>query len=540
MYETIELSGGVRQAGSIVDILLSCMLRLPQKYRPQAVLDKLSDASKDLEEYQREAAHECGVGIAQMENEWAPLLALVRDTQHDLFRMCSLLLRAASSEDEERWREAVRQARLTYPHKFDTLSDEEIAEDAVQTIKMVQKTAQAALDAQGHNVLLPLINLSPALTRSVSESPTLASLLGLPPHLRVYYFEQNVEVFVDSARRPCVLCARLTNGSVRRWLIKAESPRADRAAFAVAHALRRLHPLRAQYVGSYVVRALTSDCSLMEFLEDHKRLDELASNNSALALREAMRKRSVTAQHFLDKQRRFTETVAAGTVLTALLGVGDRHPQNLLVSEEGALVHVDWACSPRHDMLAVEPTPVRLTRNMIALATPGLESLILEWSELIREYAPEMIATLRVVYRYLPNSQLFKLEMMEQLVRGQLVSHQLPLQHLKHQQRRCASLESVLADRFQDFPDKESYSVQEQLEMMQLVRGQRVSHQLPLQHLTHQQRRCASLESVLADLFQDFPDKESYSVQEQVSSLLRMSTEPRILALTRPTWQPNM
>ncbi|XP_045486744.1 uncharacterized protein LOC110995532 [Pieris rapae] len=487
MYETIELSEGVRQAGSIVDILLSCMLSVPQEYRPQAVLDKLSQASKDLEEYQREAAHECGVGIAEMENEWAPLLALVRDTQHDLFRMCTLLLRAASSEDGERWREAVWKARLAYPHKFDTLSDGEIAEGDVQTIKKVQITAQAELDARGDGVLLPLINLSPALASSVSESPTLASLLGLPPHLRVCHFEQNVEVFVDSARRPCVLCARLTNGSVRRWLIKAESPRADRAAFAVARALRRLHPLRAEYVVSYVVRALASDCSLMEFLEDHQRLDALASNNSALALREAMRKRSATAQQFLEQQRRFTETVAASTVLTALLGVGDRHPQNLLVSVQGALVHVDWACSPRHDMLASEPTPARLTRNMIALATPGLESLIMEWSEVIREYAPEVIAILRVVYRYLPDSQLYKLEMMEQL-----------------------------------------------------VRGQRVSHQLSLQQLQHQQKRCASLELVLADLFQDFPDKESYSVQEQVSSLLRMSTEPRVLALTRPTWQPNM
>lgn len=55
--------------------------------------------------------------------------------------------------------------------------------------------------------------------------------------------------------------------------------------------------------------------------------------------------------------------------------------------------------------------------------------------------------------------------------------------------------------------------------MEQLARGQRTSHQLALQQLQQQQRkqqRPGCLEVVLADVFRDFPDKENYSVEEQV------------------------
>ena len=41
-------------------------------------------------------------------------------------------------------------------------------------------------------------------------------------------------------------------------------------------------------------------------------------------------------------RERFIKSVAAACVLSYVLGVGDRHLENMLVTDDGKLVHVDF------------------------------------------------------------------------------------------------------------------------------------------------------------------------------------------------------
>ncbi len=59
-------------------------------------------------------------------------------------------------------------------------------------------------------------------------------------------------------------------------------------------------------------------------------------------------------------------STAAYSVMTYLLGVGDRHLENLLLTRQGCLLHVDFAFllgrDPHWHPL---PPPMRITRDMI-------------------------------------------------------------------------------------------------------------------------------------------------------------------------------
>ncbi|CAK1550296.1 unnamed protein product [Leptosia nina] len=493
----------------LFDITLNRVLQLPSEQRPLLVLEKLKEFSAD-EEYQRAALLECGVS-----------------------EYCVRLLRAIALKDVEKWNSVMQQlerhswdgagldhrvldnhrAALAQIGDFDT--DDEVR---TRILKSVESTLRAQLATSGARSLR-LTALCAALSSChIEEDKSLSTLLGLPAHLRVYRFEDQVDVCTDSIRRPCVIRASLSDGSTRRWLIKSgESPAPQVTGLAFCRAVRRAHPSRARHLTTYLVRELNEECTLIEFLEQHERLDAVATRGgshplpemsgeesvadaevryrvacerlSALTLREAVAARCLTGKHFVQQQQHFTESLAATAVLTALIGLGDRHAQNIMLSRTRcSVVHVDWASSPRHGAVTAEPAPARLTRNMIALCSNGIENLVMEWSERIRAHAIPLAASARLIFRFLPPEHQYKLTMIEDLLHGRYSYHQVALQQLKHQQ---------------------------------------------------QDHRASSLVLLLEDMFTEFPEKESYTVEEQVSSLLRMSTDPRVLALTRGAWQPH-
>jgi phosphatidylinositol 3-kinase len=57
---------------------------------------------------------------------------------------------------------------------------------------------------------------------------------------------------------------------------------------------------------------------------------------------------------------------AGYSVITYLLGVGDRHLDNLLISEDGILFHIDFGMFLGHDS-KIRPAPMKLSSEMVEL-----------------------------------------------------------------------------------------------------------------------------------------------------------------------------
>jgi len=75
------------------------------------------------------------------------------------------------------------------------------------------------------------------------------------------------------------------------------------------------------------------------------------------------------ASIFYDKQTSFARSMAASSVLGWFMGLGDRHPNNLLVDfESGEIVHIDYGVifDSGKGLIIPETVPFRLTQSMVA------------------------------------------------------------------------------------------------------------------------------------------------------------------------------
>lgn len=86
---------------------------------------------------------------------------------------------------------------------------------------------------------------------------------------------------------------------------------------------------------------------------------------------------SASSVDWFAKQRRFARSVAQMSMLGALVELGDRHLDNILLdARTGEVVHVDYnVCFNKGRSLRVpERVPFRLTQNMVAaLGAAGVE-----------------------------------------------------------------------------------------------------------------------------------------------------------------------
>ena len=76
---------------------------------------------------------------------------------------------------------------------------------------------------------------------------------------------------------------------------------------------------------------------------------------------------TANSEEFLTAQRNFVESCAAYCVVSYLIQVKDRHNGNILLDNEGHLIHIDYgfilSCSPKN--LGFESSPFKLTPEFV-------------------------------------------------------------------------------------------------------------------------------------------------------------------------------
>ncbi|CAG4948263.1 unnamed protein product [Parnassius apollo] len=479
--------------------------------------------------------------IAKLEREevetskFKKCLQLVADAEYALKQYCRGLRGALERDDGVEWSQIFNRMKekiFENPYAgpdYQVLSKYHTVLYSISDFDHMDKTSakqtlqRLTNELSSNKQTLRLSQLCPTLAqatilRGSETDDCLSRLLMLPRGVHFLKFEEQVSVFTESVRRPVVVTVRLSDGNTRPLLVKGgESLRRDAAALRLLRGL----PIPAQQ--HYQVTPLSEDCGLIEYLEDHERLRALISSKydvdgilasvsrasddelilkpredcikefericsklPSYALRSVIEMRSSCIEDFISKKQQFEEGLSVMTFVTWLLGVGDRHLDNILMSlRHGSVCSVDWNCVLRHGR--AELPPARLTRNLLALCRPTvLESRLQKLTAASRDSHRLLLPVLQVSFRWMGKEVENELADVSDLLRGEALPHQVS---------QRAGLRSV----------------------------RKYSHKYS---------------QLLERIFADYSQKDKYSVEEQVSNLLRHCTDPQILGVTRSNWEP--
>ena len=129
------------------------------------------------------------------------------------------------------------------------------------------------------------------------------------------------------------------------------------------------------YIRDYSVLVTSSESGLIETVVDSLSIHTIKSN-SGTSLRQHFEDKFVLgSREFLQAQRNLVESMAAYSVVCYLLQVKDRHNSNILIDQEGRLIHIDFGfmLSNSPGGINFETAPFKLTREILEVMDSDAE-----------------------------------------------------------------------------------------------------------------------------------------------------------------------
>jgi phosphatidylinositol kinase/protein kinase (PI-3 family) len=146
---------------------------------------------------------------------------------------------------------------------------------------------------------------------------------------------------------------------------------------------------------------LNSLCALQRF----EAYEAVVAQMSGNELREMLWLRTPDAASWLERNQNFTVSTALMSIAGYVIGLGDRHPSNIMVQRHtGRVIHIDFGDSfevTMHRTVFAERVPFRMTRMMVnALDGSSVDGLFRKCCEdvlwVLRESQSSVIAQLEV------------------------------------------------------------------------------------------------------------------------------------------------
>ena len=179
-------------------------------------------------------------------------------------------------------------------------------------------------------------------------------------------------VYKNSASRPFVLPIEATNGQMYHLLLKKDDLRTDELIIKCIKIAKYflVNELGDDYhLVTYNVLPINNIYGLIEIVPNAKTIYEITQTNTTL-LHYVMDQNPEETVNTI--RTRFMKSCAVYCVLTYLFGIGDRHLNNIMMTSQGCLFHIDYSF-----ILGSDPKPIaphlRITDEMLDFLG-GIES----------------------------------------------------------------------------------------------------------------------------------------------------------------------
>jgi len=168
-----------------------------------------------------------------------------------------------------------------------------------------------------------------------------------------------------SKSKPVILPFINDKGEVKRFLFKNYNLKKDfiisKVISLMIHFIKKELDLEFNFV-TYNIFLLKNDCGLIEMIDDSMTIYEIRNKLEMSVLNyifEYNKRESVETV-----RNRFMNSLAVYSVITYLLGIGDRHLDNIMVHKSGYLFHIDFEYILGDDPKMVSQT-MRITSDML-------------------------------------------------------------------------------------------------------------------------------------------------------------------------------
>lgn len=118
---------------------------------------------------------------------------------------------------------------------------------------------------------------------------------------------------------------------------------------------------------TYDIQPTGTKEGFIEMINDSKTLDSLKSDNNKnkCTLLYSLLMSNKDSCNFDTLLNRFMKSCAVYSVITFLLGVGDRHSENMMFTSDGRFFHIDYGYILGHDPKGISTTDIRITDDII-------------------------------------------------------------------------------------------------------------------------------------------------------------------------------
>lgn len=161
-----------------------------------------------------------------------------------------------------------------------------------------------------------------------------------------------------SSSRPVTVSLQTTAGESIQCLLKNEDVRTDRLSMVIGHFINDL--TTGVLVHTYPVFPLTLSSGCIVMIPGAKTLYSLRKNMTLTNYIMATNEQDTIQQ----VRQRFVSTCAGACLLAFALGLGDRHLENIMVTPDAHLVHVDFGYVLGEDPKHIRST-MRITDDMV-------------------------------------------------------------------------------------------------------------------------------------------------------------------------------
>jgi hypothetical protein len=177
--------------------------------------------------------------------------------------------------------------------------------------------------------------------------------------------EKNKIEIKNSNTKPIIIPYITSEHTCDKIMYKNEDMKRDKIISNIIHIFDRL--LKQEegeyYIQKYKVLPLDRDSGIVEIVDNSVTLSELKKKLNFSILNYIIDKNPTKTGK--EIRERFTKSSAAYCILTYILGIGDRHLDNIMVSNEGILFHIDYSYILSNNPTANNHKEIRITNDII-------------------------------------------------------------------------------------------------------------------------------------------------------------------------------